>query len=958
MKNLVLIIGLLLGSVMFSYAQTSVSGTVTDAETGEGIPGVNIKVEGTVKGTITDPSGNFSMMVNTPPPFNLVFSYVGYTSETASVSGPETGLNISLSEETNLGKTVVVSASRVEESVMESPVTVEKLDLIAIQQSTAPSFYDQLNHVKGVNSTQASMTFNSINTRGFATQANVRFVQLIDGVDNAAPLLNFPAGNIVGISELDVESVELVPGAASALYGPNAFNGILMMNSKSPFEYQGLSATAKIGFNSSNAQGTDGPFESNAYGTEPYYEAAIRYAKSFANDRLAFKVNFSYMESQDWRANEYNTQRETVSTFGNPNNVMPGDPNFDGVNLYGDETEIPFDLGLFGAPFNTLSDENRIIRFNRTGFTEEMLADNFDASSIKGDAALHWRINDQLELSYAYRYGTGDGVYQGAQRYALRNFVYQSHKLELKGNNFFVRAYTTGTDAGDSYNLDALGAFINERIHPSVITANSGIPTFNPLDPTTQGWAPTYAAVYGQTLATLQPGIFAGQTPTAVNAATAHAAARSFANGISLVPGVSLNDINSPAFQNFIEQVRSDKFKRNPPNGPGGSFVDDSKLYHAEFNYNFRDLVDFIEIQVGGNFRRYDLFSDNTVFNEVNENGENERITIDEFGGYIQLMKRLVEDRLKITASLRYDKNENFDGQVTPRISAVFTAGADRQHNIRASFQTGFRNPDTQAQFIFFPSSAGTLLGSTEANAGPYGIHNGGAFTHPTGDPRRQPINIPYVQPERLTAFEIGYKGIINDNFLIDFNVYRNAYQDFIAGQTVYAANAVTGLPTGDVAPDDAFRPSVNSDVDITSIGVGVGLTYNLPSNFVLSGTYNYADFDADLEEGSTFEVGFNTPNNRFTLGLANREVFENFGFAINYRWQEEFRWESSFAHGTIPAYGVLDAQVNYKVPDIKTVFKIGATNLLQEEFRTNAGGSWIGSMYYISVTFDQFLRR
>ena len=729
-----------------------------------------------------------------------------------------------------------------------------------------------------------------------------------------------------------------------------------MMNSKSPFEYQGLSATAKIGINASSAQGIEGPFESTEYGSNPYYSGAIRYAKSFANDRLAFKVNFSYMESEDWRANEYNQQRLTAATLDNTDNPVVGDPDFDGLNLYGDEANIAFDLlgsasqdalvnGVadalapsFAPGFGgdaalaqaalqaTLPSVYNGFSVNRTGFREEDLLDNFNASSIKADAALHWRINDQLELSYAYRVGTGDGVYQGAERYALRDFLYQYHKLELKGSNFFVRAYTTLTDAGDSFNLSALGAFANEIVSP-----------------TTTEWLPNYLGAYAGTLLQLNQGIFAGASPTLQQINAAHAAARTIADA-------NLPQSGTPEFEQLIEQVRNDKFKRTPP---GAGFIDDSRLYHAEFNYNFRDLVDFMEIQVGGNVRRYDLFSDNTVFNEVNENGETERITIDEFGTYVQLMKRLIEDRLKITASLRYDKNENFDGQVTPRVSAVFTAGADRQHNIRASFQTGFRNPDTQAQFIFFPSSAGTLLGSTEANAGPYGIHNGGAV-----DANGNIRNIPFVQPEQLTSFEVGYKGIINNDFLIDFNVYRNAYQDFIAGETVFATTAVTGLATGDVNVGDPFRPYINSDVDITSIGVGLGLTYNLPSNFVLSGTYNYADFDADLPEGSLFEIGFNTPQNRFTLGLANREVFDNFGFAINYRWQEEFLWESSFGFGTIPSYGVLDAQVNYKVPSIKTVFKLGGTNLLGEEYRSIAGGPWIGSMYYISVTFDQFLRR
>lgn len=957
MKKLLLTIGLMMGIILISTAQTNVSGTVTDTDTGEPIPGVNIKVEGTVKGTITDPSGNFSLVVNTAPPFNLVFSYVGYTTETISVAGEQSGLSVAMSESTNMGDVVVVSASRVEESVMESPVTIEKMDIIAIQQASAPNFYDQLNHTKGVNSTQASMTFNSVNTRGFATQANVRFVQLIDGVDNSAPTLNFPIGNTLGISELDVESVELVPGAASALYGPNAFNGILMMNSKSPFEYQGLSATAKVGINSSNAQGlAAGPTnESTAYGTQPYYSGAIRYAKSFANDRLAVKVNFSFMQSEDWRANDYGTNRLTGATFDNPNGAVFGDPNFDGLNLYGDETNLspvfssilglsnPFaidiaeavqhpllsgQLGALAPLLATLPDNQRVITDLRApGYREEDLVDNFDASTLKADVALHWRITDQLELSYAYRFGTGDGVYQGGERYAFRDWIYQYHKLELKGNNFFVRAYVTGTDAGDTYNNSAMGAFINFNQNGGQNITNFG---------------GTYIGTYAGTLGAIIAG---GGTPTAEDITTAQRTAYAAASATMYQPG-------TPEFEQIREEVRSGKFKIDNPQG--ASFIDDSRLYHAEFNYNFRDLIDFMEIQVGGNFRRYDLFSNGTVFNEQNESGGFDRITIDEFGGYVQLMKRFVEERLKITASLRYDKNENFDGQVTPRISAVFSAGADRQHNIRASFQTGFRNPDTQSQFIFFPSSAGTLLGGTEANAGPYGIFNGGAISPTTGEV----VNLDFVQPEQLVAFEVGYKGIINNTFLIDLNLYRNSYSNFLAGQQVLAAQGVTGLPTGDFPAGTPFFPSVNSDVDITSIGVGLGLTYNLPSNFVLSGTYNYAEFDADLTNNPDFVVGFNTPNNRFTLGFANREVVDNLGFAINYRWQEEFRWESTFADGIIPSYGVLDAQINYRIPDIKTVVKLGATNILQEEYRTLIGGPWIGSMYYISVTFDQFMRR
>jgi outer membrane receptor protein involved in Fe transport len=93
----------------------------------------------------------------------------------------------------------------------------------------------------------SSLSFKSINTRGFATVANTRFMQLVDGMDNSSPLLNFVLGNMIGVSEIDVQSVELLPGASSALYGANAFNGILFMNSKSPFTSPGITAYAKFG---------------------------------------------------------------------------------------------------------------------------------------------------------------------------------------------------------------------------------------------------------------------------------------------------------------------------------------------------------------------------------------------------------------------------------------------------------------------------------------------------------------------------------------------------------------------------------------------------------------------------------------------------------------------------------------------------------------------------------------
>jgi iron complex outermembrane receptor protein len=903
----------LCGSAALMAQTTTISGTVKDGTSGDALAGVNIVVKGRVIGTISNTSGEYNLKVSMSPPFTLVYSFIGFATQEVEVTNAETKLDISLEEQTLLGQEVVVSASRVEESILKSPVTIEKMDLLTIKQAATPDFYDALANVKGVQTNSGSLNLTSINTRGFATIANVRFVQLVDGMDTQAPLLNFPTGNIIGIGELDVESVELTPGAASALYGPNAFNGILIMKSKSPFEYQGLSAQVKGGVTNSDAAGSD-----------PFMQYSLRYAKAF-NNKFAFKVNFSLLQATDWLSNDYKTSRVNPESTTD----LSGNPNFDGLNLYGDETVIPVPIG---GTFGTLD-------LRRTGFKEEDILDNRDAESIKADGALHYRINDKIEAIYNYRYGGGSSVYQGTEKYALRDFTQQFHKLEVKADNFFVRAYRTETRDGDSWNMSAQGGFANERYSPTVAQ-----------------WAPEYAQRYVLALQGYIPNVPAGDQ------AAAHAAARAYADR-------NRPAVGTQAYTDLMNDVRTAQFQRTPP---GAGFYDNSKLYHAEFNYNFMNQIDWAEIMIGGNVRQYNLFSDGTIFNEAPDDGVNfQRIKINEFGGYAQIAKTFA-DALKVTFSMRYDKNENFEGQVTPRLSAVYSL--QENHSLRASYQTGFRNPDTQAQFIYFPSSSGTLLGSTEANAARYGAHNGGSYTEasynayrasggtlaadgtPTGGNSALLVtaDIPYVQPERLRSFEVGYKGIFSKKILVDVNGYYTTYQDFIGGQIV-AVKAPTSHQGNAVPAGSLYSLYNNSINDVTSYGAGLGITYSLPRNFTLNANYSWATFEED--ENADFRAGFNTPENKFSVGIGNRKVIENLGFNINFRWQEGFLWQSSYGVWNVPEFGVLDAQINYKISALRSMVKVGATNLGGGDYRTNLGAPFVGQMYYLSLTFDEFLK-
>ncbi|MDP4704558.1 MAG: TonB-dependent receptor, partial [Polaribacter sp.] len=199
-KKILFIAFIAFGSLSM-VAQTTISGTVKDAKTGEFLPGANVKVSRKSVGTSTDFDGRFELKTTDNPPFTIEISMIGYKTEEVQITKKNQKVEVSLSEnETSLDE-IVVSASRTPERIMESPVTVERMDIREIKNTSSPSFYDGLENLKGVDVNTNSLTFKSVNTRGFATFANTRFMQLVDGMDNSSPALNFALGNLLGMSE-------------------------------------------------------------------------------------------------------------------------------------------------------------------------------------------------------------------------------------------------------------------------------------------------------------------------------------------------------------------------------------------------------------------------------------------------------------------------------------------------------------------------------------------------------------------------------------------------------------------------------------------------------------------------------------------------------------------------------------------------------------------------------------
>lgn len=941
MINKLFLSALLLVLTFTVHAQTKVSGKVTDASTGDPLPGVNIYIKGTVKGTITDLEGQYDLKIAGSTPLVLVFSYVGYEKQEIEISNSSmTKVDVKLSEATFLSRDVVVSASRVEESILKSPVSVERMNILDIQNAPTPDFYSALKNMNGVDFSTQSLTFKSVNARGFGANGNNRFVQMIDGIDNQAPGLNFSVGNVVGISDLDLESAEMIPGAASALYGPNAIQGILLMRSKSPFDYQGLDIYAKAGVN--HVDKRDHPMAL-------YSDYGMRYAKAF-NDKFAFKIVASYLKAEDFIGVDYRDQSLVKLRQGTiEQNLKSNRSNnrfYDGINTYGDFIfPIARAAGLnpklkpVASYFPTGTDG----LFSPKGYRERDVVDN-GISNLKFGTALHYRLTNKIEMIGQFNYGVGNSVYTANDRFILDGFSIWTGKLELKSDNFFVRAYTTQENSGDSYAANTAISLINQK-----------------------KYLPDYI------------GAFIQSRLNGANYAQSHDLARAFADkkAEAYKPGTQ-------AFTDALSDIRSKSIAKG-----GAKFLDRSALWHFEGSYNFKNQIDFADIVVGANYRMYQLNSEGTLF-ALDDN--NKEVTFGEYGGYVQVAKDIL-DNLKLQGSVRYDKNENFKGQFSPRVSAVWEFLPNQ--NLRASFQRGFRIPTTQDQYIDLDVQTRRLIGRNDILRKRYNIDKNPVYTTESvvkaqasgkvTDLVKAPDAYKPYKTEKVDTWEVGYKGLLFDEkLMLDIYYYNSVYSDFGAEVDITQAVDIADIKKipagyGSGSHSDALKkvflskggdPSkniklqrygydTNIDTKLNAHGFGVSAEYAIYKSYTIKGNTSYNELlNLDDIVAKKYNVAYNTPKWRYNVSVGNRKLTKNLGFGISYRWQDAFLWQSSIGSGVIPAYGTLDAQVTYRIPNIGARVKIGGSNILNKRYTTSLANPSIGALYYVQINFDNIINQ
>lgn len=950
-KPLLILIILFL-SVNSIVSQTIIKGKVLNKKTGEKLYAVNVIEKGTTNGGTTDFEGGFSVTV-TKLPVVLVFSYIGYENRVVTINEYSKPITVKIEEKAVQLKGAEIQGERVSEKKKQAPLTVETMGVAAIKEAPTGNFYEGLGNLKGVDLTSASLGFKVINTRGFNSTSPVRSLQLIDGVDNQSPGLNFSLGNFLGSSDLDVMKVDIVAGASSAFYGPGAFNGVINMKTKDPFLFPGVSLSVK-------------------FGERNLSETAIRIAEVFKNDKkqdvFAYKLNFFTFKAHDWEANNYTPIDNSRVDSNNPGR-------FDAVNIYGDEY---FSANNFstGSPWNNQG----LGTFYRTGYKEADLVD-YNTNNLKGSFSLNYRLKPELEydsptLIWATSASTGSTVYQGDNRFYLKNIFFLQNRIELnKKDKYFIRAYMTSEDAGNSYDPYATALKLLENARSDANWSKVYLNYWGTLeDRIVATGAPQLEIENG--VPTFDYEAFdAWQINYQDSIAAWHSEVEQLTNNGSNLPGIEQTGYFAPGSDRFKSEFNKITNGKSNDLENGTRFSDKSRLYHVHGEYIWNtQKID--KITLGSNYRVYRPNSEGTIFTDsisyefrtdlegnfvLNDEGNKivlsetrNPITNQEWGAYLGLEKKLFENKLIVRGAIRTDKNQNFDLVATPALSMVFIP--HKKHTFRTSLTSALRNPTLADQYLDFNVGPATLKGNLFGADSLITIDSFVSFVSGNGN-ELDYFDIAPIQPEQVKSIEFGYRSSFWDKLFIDMSYYYSKYSNFIGYKIGIEAEFDQLVPTIPLNTD-VFRYSANSDSDVITQGYSIG--YNLYVNkfLELNGNYSWNNL-LKTDEDDPIIPAFNTPEHKINIGANLRKLkFKTnnnyWGVGGNFKWVEGFVFEGSPQFtGFVPTYSILDAQINYYITDLNLLIKAGASNVLSNEHIEVFGGPAISRLAYFSLLLE-----
>ena len=621
---------------------------------------------------------------------------------------------------------------------------------------------------------------------------------------------------------------------------------------------------------------------------------------------MAYKLNLFGFRADDWVADNFDPVFESPASQDNPGG-------YDAVNIYGDEYTAQLDFRESSIP--------GIGIVHRRGYAEEDLVD-YDSENLKAGVAFHFRLRpertlESTELIVASNYSTGTTVYQGDNRFSLRNIQFFQHRLELRNrDDFFLRAYVTHEDAGDSYDPYFTALKLQDR---SASLARWQSPYLNYWQSTV---VPRFSRRDDYPRATQFIGDpdglraaranFFGQTEIRDILIQGHGEAQELANSGDSFFGTE--DYFVPGTDRFNEAF-DDITSRLPSEG-GTKFFDRSALYHLHGEKQFTNLLDessanTLSATVGANGRLYTPNSQGSILLDT----MGRTITNWEAGVYAGGTYTL-DDRYRLSASVRADKNQNFDLLFSPAASMVFTPS--ERTTLRASFSSAIRNPTLSDQYLFYNVGRAILIGNLDGFQNLVTVESLSDAVNAQDPGQLEFFDIDPIKPERVRTLEAGVRTTVFEKVYLDATYYYSFYTDFIGFNL--GVDAAFDPSTNLLTSAQAFRVSANARDRVTTQGFSIGTNYYFANYFVFNGNYSFNRLNTATDD--PIIPAFNTPEHKYNVGISGRNVplkigslVEEFGFNVSYKWNQGFLFEGSPQFtGFIDSYGMLDAQINAEI--------------------------------------------
>lgn len=815
-------------------------------------------------------------------------------------------------------KEIIVSATRIPQSILLSPLSIEVIHTKEAAKLGAFSVYDALENVKGVQIITPSLGFKVINTRGFSNTTNVRFAQLVDGIDNQAPHIGAPIANALGANDLDITRIEIIPGTASALYGMNAINGICNIHTKDPFDFPGLSIQQSTGVNYLD--------KTDQYTPQLFSQTNFRYAKILSKS-IALKLNASYIGGTDWAADD----RTDLSQDLNQSTGLLNDDNpaFDEVNSYGNESPNRRTLTLDGKSYVV----------SRTGYREVEI-DNYDLKNLKGDIGIYFRFKKNQKLTLSYKGAQINTIYQRSNRFRLQDYVLQQGVIEYRTAFLELKSYLTHENSGNSYNLRSLA----ENMDRAFKSDNQ--------------WFSDYTSS------------FAAQISAGHSISEAHKLARIDSDAGRYLPG-------SDAFtskKNELTQINDWNI--------GAALKIESMLIHNEGVLSWHKLLPFIEkifkleLLSGLDYRSYIIVPDGNYF--INPDESEKNLTYSKIGGFAQLSKSLFKNKLIVGGVFRIEKSDYFSPKINSQLSMVYSPG--KSLHLRGSFQSGYRFPSIFEGFSninsggvkrigglpimsngifensYTKSSIQNFQSAVINDMNQLGLSKDEAIEKHKDILQKNPYT--YLQPEHVNAFEIGIRSyLLNNKLYLDADAYLTIFDNFIAQieaniPNTYLEDSIPYFLNSN-SKQSKYRLWTNSKSKVYNLGGSFGLRYKLSDHLTIIGNLTYAKlYKIDDQDG--LEDGFNTPALQVNSTFLAEKIWKELGASFSAKYQSNYNYVSFLVSGNVPSYYSLDAAVFYTFKMKQNVTtKLGATNFTNHAYRSILGGPTIRGFYYLAITLN-----